>query len=1285
MKKSVLILLSLLIVLTTVLFTSQTASAETYSGSCGDSTYWNYDSTTKTLTISGTGTMKNYSSSKLGYTGKSITTAPWRTYYNQIEEVVVENGVTNIGQFAFTNCNKIKTAYIADTVENIGYEAFSYCSSLNQIELSKNLKVIGSCAFWGCNNLREIRLPNTVTDIYSGAFGNCYYLESVYYCGTSEEKNLINIGENPYLTDANWIYREILETGTCGDNLVWTLDSHNVITISGNGDMYDYINNNPWYSKRDEEISVVINDGVTSIGAYAFYNCYGFKNISIPNSVTSIGASAFRSSGFTKINIPNSFVSIGANAFKGCGAEFNIPKNITCISDYAFAGCGGLKNVTIPDSVTVIGQGAFENSDIESITMGNNVTKIYFAAFSGCTELETVNIGENVEEIGSEAFSNCSKLKKIIIPDSVTYLGSKAFYQCSNLLNATIGNSVLEIGDSTFCGCTNLASITLGKNITEIGKYAFRDCRGIARTVILNDKLTTIKEQAFAGCVGLASITIPDSVGFIGVSAFHGCVGLSDVSIGNGVKWVGVNAFAQCSGIKTNRYDSSKYIGNPDNPYYYLISGSGLTTTIHPDTRIIGYGAFSEPRPDDYHIFDDLKTIFIPYDVVSIGDCAFMDCRNLTTITIGNRLRLIGTGAFYGTNLSCGYYIGTKEQYSKLASNINSLEIDVGKWPSFCYYDCVTSGHIFENDTDNFCYVCKFDKSLCNHIYDNTCDNSCNVCGFMRTTLGHIYTSDCDEICNCCNNKRETVGHTYDDLYDKYCNLCYELRPQPTGVTGDCTWTLDGTELTISGNGAMENYNSRDEVPWFVSTVHTITSVVIEDGVTNVGDYAFYDCFDLFEVLLGKDIKKIGDEAFAQCYSITSITIPNSVTSIGRGAFSGCNSLTSIEIPSSVTNIGNFVFSSCSSLCEIKVSNDNNSYSSENGVLFDKDRKLLICYSQGKTGSYYKIPVSVTSIECGAFADCSSLTNIEIPKSVTTLGEDAFVRCSADLILKIDEENTMAINYAITNNIKYEIIINWGKFETIANAIKNTVLKMVKTRTDIVYVKAPTPRENAPLIADVLASSFGESKVVIIDENGIIGTGDKISIDGVESDIVIKGDIDGDGIVTVFDALMVKKALANNGFENEALREFAADVDGATGTTEADVDAILSYIVGKGFINNSENIELAACYSGNSISDTSLSVITLTYLNENKYDVAIRSYTSQFTGEAREPIVVNGITYSYLGGGGTPDVEYTINNDNTITFTIPDFSTATYELQQNNLHRISYDGNVFFPEVFEVA
>jgi len=303
-------------------------------------------------------------------------------------------------------------------------------------------------------------------------------------------------------------------------------------------------------------------------------------------------------------------------------------------------------------------------------------------------------------------------------------------------------------------------------------------------------------------------------------------------------------------------------------------------------------------------------------------------------------------------------------------------------------------------------------------VYDDACDADCNACGFTREAP-HLYEIPCDPICNGCGLARE-VPHFYDDAKDRFCNLCGHNRAKTAGKTGDCDWYVIDTTLYVCGNGAMASYSSTG--PWGDS----ITDVVFEEGVTAIGDYAFYDCDQLTTVNIPHHIMSIGTSAFAHCDGLLSVTIGDGVTAIPEKAFYR-SGLKTIAIPHSVTAIGDDAFDGCTALesvyitdlkawCEIKFDGllGNPLYHADNlyvnGVLATD---LVIPNGTAAIGDYafayfdgftsITIPNTVTTIGYFAFYDCDGFTAVTIPDSVTSIGTDAFRDCDGLLSVTIGD------------------------------------------------------------------------------------------------------------------------------------------------------------------------------------------------------------------------------------------------------------------------------------------
>ena len=235
--------------------------------------------------------------------------------------------------------------------------------------------------------------------------------------------------------------------------------------------------------------------------------------------------------------------------YHGSGGDITIPNSVTSIGETAFKACTSLTSITIPNSITSIGKYTFASCiRLTIVTISNSITSISDRAFYNCKSLTNVTIPNSVASIGNAAFYNCESLTSVIIPNSVISIGDDAFYACISLTNIIIPNSVTSIGNRAFYWCPSLTSVTIPNSVTSIGNYTFSSCTSLTSVTIPNSA-TSIGNDTFKFCESLTNVTIPNSVTSIGDRAFYNCESLTSVTISNSVTSIGNWTFASCPSL----------------------------------------------------------------------------------------------------------------------------------------------------------------------------------------------------------------------------------------------------------------------------------------------------------------------------------------------------------------------------------------------------------------------------------------------------------------------------------------------------------------------------------------------------------------------------------------------------------------------------------------------------------------------------------------------------------------------------------------------------------------
>ena len=547
------------------------------------------------------------------------------------------SNVVAISNSAFRKMSIIQSISLPDTIQYIDYGAFSFCSNLSFVTIGVNsqLTKIDSNAFYGCTNLIEFLFPNNINFIGESAFSGCSNItslvvpNSVNYigraafagCSKLEKITLPFIGET----------KDGSEHRRFGCIFDWYSDSYYEM----------YVN-----KEVPSTLKTVVVTGGNSICSYAFENCTNITEITLPQSITSIGENAFDNCcNLVNINIPSNVCHISDDTFSNCHnlANVTIPNNVESIGDNAFANCSSLTDIIIPNQVVSIGNGTFYNcTSLNNIFIPNGVLTIGDDAFGGCDMLVDVVVPNTVTSIGNGTFANCSKLENLTIPfvgasiDEIedtnfgyifgcSYYGhewdipnslktviitgnspidNNAFYECVSIEYIIISGDVISIGNNAFSSCSSLKNIVLPNTLVSLGSSAFSGCSSLTN-VTIPEKITIIETWLFENCVSLTDIIIPEGVTLIDGWAFDGCSNLTNITIPSTVILIEDYAFDGASNIQ------SVYYGGNISKWEMIDIGDKYNGYLINSIRY--YYSEKEPNEEGYywHYVNDVPTIWI--------------------------------------------------------------------------------------------------------------------------------------------------------------------------------------------------------------------------------------------------------------------------------------------------------------------------------------------------------------------------------------------------------------------------------------------------------------------------------------------------------------------------------------------------------------------------------------------------------------------------------------------------------------------------------------------------
>ncbi len=848
-----------------------------------------------TLTISGTGAMKDYNIND--------TQSPVINHQN-VKKVVIKDGITNVGNYAFYCCENLTSLTLPDSVTSIGDSAFDTCRGLTNITIPEGVTNIGDCAFYDCSNLTSITIPDSVTSIGNGVLEACSSLKTISIsCKSTLKKN--NFGSQAHLVShiPHILTKTEAKDVTCaedGNKEYWTCEHCGKYFLSDD---------------TDPETAKAVELSETILPAIQHKNVE-LRNVSEPTK-TAPGYSGDR-------------YCLDCNTVLEKGYTYWIEDNLTWKlyedGTLNISGTGAMKNYNSNDNLSP----AYMNWNVKKIVIEEDVTTIGNSAFDSCMNLTSVTIPNSVTCIEIAAFAYCKNLTSITIPDNVTSIGNAAFMECSNLTSITIPGSVTSIGIDAFYGCTSLTNITIPDSVTNIGAAVFENCSSL-KTISLSCK-SSLKKSDFGNQADLVSYNHKNAI-------THDATEPTETGPG---------------------YSGDRYCPDCDTVlekgYTYWIEDN-LTWKLYEDgtLNISGTGAmkdYSHSESNQSPVFDNdiIKSVVIEDGVTSIGNSAFWSCGGLISVTIPDSVTSIGNFAFSGcvglTNITIPNSvtcIGMKGFGG--CSGLTSITIpnSVTSIDEGAFEFCSSLTSILLPDGITSIGVGAFGN--CESLTDLAIPDGV-------TSIGDWAFEECSNLTSI------TIPSSVTNIGIRAFDGCSNLTSItiPDGVTSIGDWAFyhcnSLTNITIPGSVTNIGHST-------FFGCKNLTSITILDGVTSIGMSVFSSCESLTDIIIPNSVTSIEEDAFSNCKSLTSITIPNSVTSIENFVFLGCSSLTDVTIPDSVTSIGTWAFKDCSSLTSITIPN---SVTSIGEAVFDNCNDLTDIYYLDTKMKWKKISISEDAI-----------------------------------------------------------------------------------------------------------------------------------------------------------------------------------------------------------------------------------------------------------------------------------------------------------------------------------
>lgn len=949
---------------------------------------------------------------KLYYSTSSSVTASSSSHVfrdcKQLEKVILHDALQIIGGYSFTNCSNLYTVqYINEQGQLVGNEG--------EVTLPESLTILGNYAFGSGrgtgssfdegeagNRITKATIPSSVEMMGQYAFQDCTYLTEAHYLTSASRNTTSATSYSTYVFDGcTSLERVVLnnDVASFGNNFFRNCSSLSTIDI---------------YDPDTEEITQS-EDGVATLPQALSYIGYGvFQNtaireISIPRALiklssavtsnTSSSSVFMDSTKLEKVILHDALQMIGEETFMNCTALKTIQYST---ADGTIVGEEGA--VTLPNSLSLIGDSAFAYSAIEKVVVPEGLAKVGCYLFRGCESLKEAQYltsstlyGTRATNYSTYMFENCTALEKVVLNSGITFLPEAFFSGCSSLKTIQLYNAA----DKATVG--NDGEVLLPTALAEIGLDVFRNCSGMTN-VILPSSLTEIGGNAFGGAAGLAALELPEGLTSIGDNVFMN-TSLESITIPSTVTDIGDNAFGGSKVLvasgNTNYFSMDGVLLSASGtivsiPKGYVADGASLTlpqevgkvgsyalngvniAQITLSTDQISSYSFSgftgdvvvtlgQSKELPARAFQDYAgtSVILPEGVEEFGDYLFMDAANLKTIDIPSTVRIFGRQIF---------------------RNCSSL------------VEAVVPEGVEELGDYGYTF--------------NSCSSLVSVT--LPSTLKELGNY---EFANCTSLTSIVLPENLETFGNSLFASCTSLK-----------------EVTILSFTKSKSFSSSSR-PFNGCT--SLEKVILGENVTRIPAYLFYEADYLKEVVLPEGIENIGNYAFRYA-GIESIVLPSTLTSVGTYVFADCASLKEVYIPEDMTSLSNYMFSNSTSLRNIfsyhrneagdmiyyRVSEgiaDLSSITSIGTNVFDNATSITGVMFSNKLESIGKeafrasglkkvtVPGSVALLSNNTFQNCTSLEQVVLEEGVTEIGVSAFNGCSSLASITLPEESLVEI------------------------------------------------------------------------------------------------------------------------------------------------------------------------------------------------------------------------------------------------------------------------------------